>query len=155
MHTALRVSAIPPAEFEALVEAEEPPTVTELARRGTKHHPPLVDLKGRDPADFHAATRSLGMFRAFVEFAHEIDTAVVLRRLAARERRRRARRDGRLGVRLCSPLYHAGLGTSSDACACHRHAPDPRDHPTIRAAECRFSCGRGAEPGTGTIQCRK
>jgi hypothetical protein len=34
--TALQVASIPKAEFEAAVESENPPTVTELARRGTK-----------------------------------------------------------------------------------------------------------------------
>ena len=34
-HTALRVASIPRDEFERLVESDDPPTVTELARRGT------------------------------------------------------------------------------------------------------------------------
>jgi hypothetical protein len=64
---ALRVAAIPAADFEAAVESKRPPTVSDLARRGTM--PPRPDvLRGRAPADYHAATR-FGMFPAFVESA--------------------------------------------------------------------------------------
>ena len=51
--TALQVASIPKEEFERMIEAEEPPTVTQLAERGTKRKPmPLVDLEGRDPAEY-------------------------------------------------------------------------------------------------------
>jgi hypothetical protein len=33
--TALRVAAVPEPEFEKAVESENPPTVSELAKRGT------------------------------------------------------------------------------------------------------------------------
>ncbi len=46
------------------MESEDPPTVTELARRGTKEKPkPLVDLKGRDPEDYEHSTEGLGVVR--------------------------------------------------------------------------------------------
>jgi hypothetical protein len=45
-NTALRVASIPPDEFEAAVESDKPPTVTELAERGTDKKP-LVDLGDR------------------------------------------------------------------------------------------------------------
>ena len=35
--TALRVAAVPAAEFETAIEGANPPTVTALAERGTKH----------------------------------------------------------------------------------------------------------------------
>lgn len=50
---ALRVSRIPAAEFEAAVESANPPTITELAERGTRKAAPLIDLHGRDPAKFN------------------------------------------------------------------------------------------------------
>lgn len=56
--TALRVANVPKDEFEAAVERPgRPATVTELAERGTKKKPrPLLDLRGRSPEDFKAAT---------------------------------------------------------------------------------------------------
>lgn len=36
MHTALRVARVPAAEFEAQIESDDPPTITELARQGTR-----------------------------------------------------------------------------------------------------------------------
>jgi hypothetical protein len=57
--TALRVAKIPGAEFEEAVESENPPTVTELAERGTKRKP-LVDLGDRTPEQFQAATGLIG-----------------------------------------------------------------------------------------------
>jgi hypothetical protein len=50
---ALRLANIKPKDFEAAVEGERVPTITELAERGTKKQAPLVDLKGRDPAAFN------------------------------------------------------------------------------------------------------
>jgi hypothetical protein len=35
--TALRIANVPREEFEALVESDDPPTITELAERGTQH----------------------------------------------------------------------------------------------------------------------
>jgi hypothetical protein len=40
--TALRVARIPEADFEALVESDNPPTVTRLAELGTRKRPPRV-----------------------------------------------------------------------------------------------------------------
>jgi hypothetical protein len=48
--TALRVAAVPKAEFERQVESDAPPTVTTLAQQGKKVRP-LVDLEGIDPLD--------------------------------------------------------------------------------------------------------
>ena len=51
---ALRVARIKPAEFEDAVESDSPPSIADLAERGTrKKVEPLVDLKGRDPAAFN------------------------------------------------------------------------------------------------------
>ncbi len=58
--TAIRVANVPEPEFEQAIESEHPPTVTELAERGKK--PAAFDmLKGRDPKDFKAATKLLGL----------------------------------------------------------------------------------------------
>lgn len=50
---ALRVARIPARDFEAAVESESPPTITELADRGTRKAAPVVDLNGVDPAVFN------------------------------------------------------------------------------------------------------
>lgn len=105
--TALRVNAYAtsdPKGFEKAVEAPKPATVTELADRGTKKRPPappqrreppppkpkakpLVDLKGRHPSDFKAATDAMGR----VEWLHDYvakspRVEPIVRGLSARER---------------------------------------------------------------------
>jgi len=65
-----RVANVPAEEFEALVESDSPPTVTELARQGTTPKPrPILDLKGRDPSDFNKAMHFVG---AFDHYAREL-----------------------------------------------------------------------------------
>ena len=78
--TALRVASIPKEDFEALVESEEPPTVTALAERGTatKMKPP-IDLEGRDPAEFRLGTEVLGTLKDMAELARRADPAAVVR----------------------------------------------------------------------------
>lgn len=67
--TALRVASVPRATFEALVESENPPTVTAMAKLGTRAAPkPLVDLKGRDPREFALATRAQGIVEELVRY---------------------------------------------------------------------------------------
>lgn len=66
-NTALNVASVPESEFEALVESDDPPTVTALARLGTKPRA-LVDLGGIDPEDYKRATEAQGTLRRFAEF---------------------------------------------------------------------------------------
>ena len=56
---AIRVARIPGRDFEEAVESDNPPTVTELAARGTLRKP-LVDLQGRDPAAFNRSLMVAG-----------------------------------------------------------------------------------------------
>lgn len=85
-HTAVRVSRIPDPEFEEAVEADEPPTVTALAEKGRLPAAPRTDhLRGRDPADFRAATALLGLLHHIVRTAREIDVEAAVRGLAGRE----------------------------------------------------------------------
>jgi len=79
---ALRVASIPEREFERAVESPRPPTVTELAKQGTKQAPSRAStahLYGRDPKDFEASTRAQGALRAFVNVASEIEPATAVR----------------------------------------------------------------------------
>ena len=84
--TALRVANVPADEFEKAVEADEPATVTALARMGTAKRPPPDYLKGRDPNDFEQATRLIGLFHAFNRDAAKCDLDSALRGLSDRER---------------------------------------------------------------------
>src|SRR5690606_18734661 len=72
--TALRVANVPEPEFNAAVESDEPPTVTQLAEQGKKK---LVDLGDSSPTDFAMATRALAQLKRFAEFAESHDPAAV------------------------------------------------------------------------------
>jgi hypothetical protein len=74
--TALRVAAVPKAEFEKQVESEAPPTVTKLAGQGTKPRP-LIDLEGIPPEDYRAATTFGGEIRRLAEYCQSHDAARV------------------------------------------------------------------------------
>jgi hypothetical protein len=77
---ALRVAAIPEKKFEKLVEAEKPPTLTALARIGTKPRDLPADyLKGRDPKDFNVAMHAHGLVSRFFRDAATYDLATVIR----------------------------------------------------------------------------
>lgn len=86
--TALRVASVPEADFEAAVEADEPPTITELAERGKKPQPrPLLDLKGRDPEEFKASTYAQGAVERMAACARQVSPTVVVRGAFPDERR--------------------------------------------------------------------
>lgn len=75
---ALRVASIPQDDFDAAIEADSPATVTELAARGTKTK--VIDhLRGRDPADFQAALRTVGTLRTVASFLDTITIDAILR----------------------------------------------------------------------------
>lgn len=69
--TALRVASVPETEFVQQVESDNPPTITELAKQGTKQK--LVDLDGRSPQDFKSATAALAQLQRFAEFTSRND----------------------------------------------------------------------------------
>ncbi len=78
--TALRVASIPEQEFHDAVEAEIPPTVTQLAERGKQVKPkPAVELNGIPPADFARATEAGGTLRRFAEFCEANDPVRIAR----------------------------------------------------------------------------
>jgi hypothetical protein len=84
---ALRVAKIPEAEFEEAIESENPPTVTELAERGTKRKP-LVDLGDRTPEQFQAATWLIGAVERLERYIqNEIDLDLAIPGLSDRERK--------------------------------------------------------------------
>jgi hypothetical protein len=77
---ALAVAAIPEKKFERLVEAEKPPTLTELARIGTKPRAlPQDHLRGRDPKDFNVAMHAHGAVVRFVKEVASYDLGAIAR----------------------------------------------------------------------------
>jgi hypothetical protein len=52
---AMRVAQVDRKDFEDAIESDDPPTITELAERGTRKVKPLVDIEGRDPAEYNRA----------------------------------------------------------------------------------------------------
>jgi hypothetical protein len=77
---ALRVANVPEAEFEAAIESDSPPTVTQLAEQGTQKA--LVDLGGRAPEDFAEATRLIGLIAHVDRTAKGLDLDVAARGLS-------------------------------------------------------------------------
>ncbi|MFP4895780.1 hypothetical protein [Paraburkholderia sp. EG304] len=84
--TALRVAAVPRAEFERQVESDAPPTITTLAEQGKKIRP-LVDLGGIPPEDYANATRFQGAVARLAELCETQDAARVARALQPHERK--------------------------------------------------------------------
>jgi len=81
---AIRVARVPEADFEAAVESDDPPTVTRLLEE--RRPKPIVDLKGRDPREYAAATQALGLMRRFAEFTTEKAPEAIARGASGRER---------------------------------------------------------------------
>jgi hypothetical protein len=78
---AVRVASVPAREFEAAIESNDPPTVTELAKRGTDKRPAKAP-----PTDFATATDALGYLRALEAFARVHPPESVARGVRAYER---------------------------------------------------------------------
>ena len=70
---AKRVAKVPQAEFDAMVDSDDPPTVTELAERGTKR------TTRQAPPGFTDATELLGLLRQCSEFCATHDPRGVAR----------------------------------------------------------------------------
>jgi hypothetical protein len=82
--TALCVANVPVEEFERAVESDQPPLITDLARRGKVQS--TVHLRGRSPEDFQAATSFLGMLRHFTRAIPDIDVNAAIRGLSRETR---------------------------------------------------------------------
>ena len=87
--TVIRVANVPSEDFEAQVESEDPPTVTELAEQGkaafrAKHgfDPP------EDPKAFAAATEVMGTLRLLSEYFDQHSPELVSAGLSAKEKPR-------------------------------------------------------------------
>lgn len=74
---AIRIASIPHRQFEKAIEAQEPPTLTALAKQGTT--PRTSHLKGRDPKEFNEAIHVRGAMRRFAEKCDDASPAAVVR----------------------------------------------------------------------------
>ena len=74
MKTAVRVANVPEDDFERQVESDNPPTITALAKQGTKKKTrPIFDLKGRDPDEFNRAMHFAGDIRQAAKLFEALD----------------------------------------------------------------------------------
>jgi len=74
----LRVASIPADEFEAAVESENPPTVTDLAARGTVSRP-VAPTPAPTPADPREVAEATTLLRQFAAFCNTTDAAGIAR----------------------------------------------------------------------------
>lgn len=87
--TAIRVANVPAPDFERQVESANPPTVTALAEQGKKPaQKPVLDLQGRDPAEFNRAMHFVGAFEAYQRDVQKLDADAALPILIDSERER-------------------------------------------------------------------
>ena len=70
--TALRVANVDPELREALIESDNPPTITELAELGKKPRN-IVDLGDIDPNDYAMATQAQGALRDLASYCTKHD----------------------------------------------------------------------------------
>ena len=77
---AIRVANIPKREFERLIDAEAPPTVTELAKMGTKPvQRTSSHLNGRDANEFSEAIKVRGRMRDLATICESVTPKAAVR----------------------------------------------------------------------------
>jgi hypothetical protein len=64
--TALRVASVPAEEFEAAIESERPPTITEIADAGRKRQP-ITPLGDRSASQFNQALHFVALVRRYAD----------------------------------------------------------------------------------------
>jgi hypothetical protein len=74
--TAQRVASIPTPEFEAAIESAQPPSITELATRGTVPRPPAPEAVSA-PAAAAVAQRAQSLLRELAVFCATSDPAAI------------------------------------------------------------------------------
>lgn len=89
--TAIRVANVPAADFEKQVESPNPPTVTKLAEQGKKSAPapkPIIDLNGRDPAEFNRSMHFIAEFEDYAKTVSKFNLDLILPALLPSEAKR-------------------------------------------------------------------
>jgi len=85
--TAIQVANVGDADFDSALGSDNPTTVTELAKLGTKSKPkPLVDLGDIDPCDHRIATDVIGHVSDLAKIATSIDPVAAIRGVREHER---------------------------------------------------------------------
>ena len=84
--TALRAASVPKEQREALIESDNPPTVTKLAELGKQERKPLYDLEGINPDHFKQATYIIGSLRRLIEDCEKSDPADIAKAIKEFER---------------------------------------------------------------------
>lgn len=103
--TALQVANIDEAEFEEAVESDEPPTISELAKRGTNKKAPVIDtsyLEDQTPDDFHQMVLLKGLCDWIIARSADIDLRAAARRLSDERRDNIGKKLGKCEVWLTS-----------------------------------------------------
>lgn len=83
--TALSVAAVPEASFERQVESDNPPSVTRLAKQGTKPRPP-AQREVTDPEVFSISTSGQAALGVLFNASRKLDPAKVVSGASSRER---------------------------------------------------------------------
>ncbi|MBK7542486.1 MAG: hypothetical protein IPI57_12040 [Candidatus Competibacteraceae bacterium] len=85
--TALRVVSVPKEQRDALIESENPPTVTQLAEQGkeSRFKAPVIDLEGIDPTHFARATELKGSLSRLADFCGKQDPAAMAKAFKLQE----------------------------------------------------------------------
>lgn len=84
---ATRIANVPERDFEAQVESDKPPTLSQLASQGVKPRQP-VDLGGRDPKAFNRALHFTGLVTRYADDLAGWNLADVLDHLDDRQRQK-------------------------------------------------------------------
>lgn len=74
--TAMRVAEVPADEFEAAIESDDPPTITEIAEAGRKKRP-ITPLGGRSASQFNQALHFVALVRRYADALSAQGLAVV------------------------------------------------------------------------------
>lgn len=86
--TALRAASVPKERREALIESDNPPTVTKLAELGKQERKPLYDLEGINPDHFKQATYIIGSLKRLLEDCEKSDPADIAKAIKEFERQK-------------------------------------------------------------------
>lgn len=87
---AVRVANVPREDFDRQVESDRPPTISQLAQQGIQRPQPrpVVDLEGRNPAEFNRALHFVGDVENAARDLRNLDVSGCLPILNDRERAR-------------------------------------------------------------------
>lgn len=83
--TALRVASVPAPSFERQVESDRPPSITRLAKQGTKPRPP-APREVSDPEMFAISTSGQAALGVLFSAAKKLDPSKVVQGASRRER---------------------------------------------------------------------